>query len=53
MEKARIAYLTTNETDVVPLISAIKAIVEEKGEIIKVCLRTGGDFMQPEREEHP
>jgi cobaltochelatase CobN len=51
MENARIAYLTTNETDVVPLISAIKAITEEKGEIIKVCLRTGGDFMQPDRLE--
>ncbi|MCL0103226.1 cobaltochelatase subunit CobN [Dehalococcoidia bacterium] len=46
MEKAKIAYFTTNQTDVVPLISAIKAITEEKGEIANVCLRTGEDFMQ-------
>jgi len=51
MEKARIAYFTTNETDVVPLISAIKAITEDKGEIVEVCLRTGGDFMQPDKLE--
>ena len=51
MEEARIAYLTTNETDVVPLISAVKAITEEKGEVIKVCLRTGVDFMQPDKLE--
>jgi cobaltochelatase CobN len=51
MEKARIAYFTTNETDVVPLISAIKDITEEKGEVVKVCLRTGGDFVEPEKLE--
>jgi len=51
MEEARIAYLTTNETDVVPVISAIKAITEEKGEVIKVCLRNGVDFMQPDKLE--
>jgi cobaltochelatase CobN len=47
MEKARIAYFTTNETDVVPLIAAIEAITGERGDIIEVCLRTGGDFMEP------
>ncbi|MCL0074466.1 cobaltochelatase subunit CobN, partial [Dehalococcoidia bacterium] len=51
MEKAKIAYFTTNQTDVVPLISAIKAITEEKGEIANVCLRTGEDFMQPGKLE--
>ncbi len=51
MEKARIVYLTTTEADVIPLISAIKAITEEKGEIIKVCLRTAEDFMQPGKLE--
>jgi cobaltochelatase CobN len=51
MDKARIAYFTTNETDVVPLISAIKAITEEKGEVVKICLRTGGDFMEPDKLE--
>ena len=51
MEKARIIFLTTNEADVVPLISAIKAITEEKGEMVKVCLRTGEDFMEPGKLE--
>ncbi|MCL0095732.1 cobaltochelatase subunit CobN [Dehalococcoidia bacterium] len=51
MEKAKIAYFTTYQSDVVPLISAIKAITEEKGEIANVCLRTGEDFMQPSKLE--
>ncbi|MCL0065104.1 cobaltochelatase subunit CobN [Dehalococcoidia bacterium] len=51
MEKAKIAYFTTHQSDVVPLISAIKAITEEKGEIANVCLRTGEDFMQPSKLE--
>ncbi|MCL0058121.1 cobaltochelatase subunit CobN [Dehalococcoidia bacterium] len=51
MEKAKIAYFTAHQSDVVPLISAIKAITEEKGEIANVCLRTGEDFMQPSKLE--
>ncbi|MCD6506825.1 cobaltochelatase subunit CobN [Candidatus Poribacteria bacterium] len=47
MEKARIAYLTTGGADVIPLVSAVRAIIEEKGEIVEVCLRTGGDLAEP------
>ncbi len=51
MEKARIAYFTTGGADVIPLVSAVRAITEEKGEIIEVCLRTREDFMQPGKLE--
>lgn len=61
MEKARIAYLTTYGTGVIPLVSAVRSITEEKGETIEVSLRTGEDltehskleeFIQFAREAH-
>ena len=44
MKKLRLAYLTTNPSDVFPLISAAKALLEE--DVVEVCLRTGEDFVE-------
>ena len=47
MRKVRIAYLTTGGADVIPLVSAVRALTEEKGEIAEVLLRTGEDLAEP------
>ena len=51
MKKTRIAYLTTNPGDVVPLTLAIKAITEEKGEVIELAIRSRENFMEPGKLE--
>jgi cobaltochelatase CobN len=51
MKKVKITFLSTDPSDVVPLISAIRAITEERGEIMKVYLQTGEDFLQPGKLE--
>jgi cobaltochelatase CobN len=44
MPQTKIAFITTLPTDAIPFISAVKSVNERTGEVVKTCLRTGGDF---------
>jgi cobaltochelatase CobN len=44
MLQIKIAFVTTIPTDAGPFISATASINKRLGEVVKTCLRTGGDF---------
>ena len=44
MNKIKIAFLSTTGLDVFPMISALKELIEESGEIAEVCLRSKDDL---------
>lgn len=44
----RIAYLTTVESDIIPLVEAVNSICEKHGPIIEVMARTGKDLISPD-----
>jgi len=50
MKRFKVAYLTY-DSNVFPFISAVKSLIEEKGEFLEVCLRTGKDLEDPEQIE--
>jgi len=51
MEKTRIAYVTTHPTDVFPLISAYREIVDEVGDFAELQLRSKEDLMMANQFE--
>ncbi|MDQ1283142.1 MAG: Cobaltochelatase, CobN subunit, partial [Euryarchaeota archaeon] len=51
MEKTRIAYVTTHPTDIFPLISAYREVVDEVGDFAQLQLRSKEDLMQANQFE--
>jgi len=50
--KVKIAYVTTQEaSDVFPLISALKELIRQKGEVAEVAVRSGEDLKDAAQRE--
>ena len=45
MSKVKIAYVTTYESDIYPLVTALKELLGERENFAEVCLRSGADLM--------
>ncbi len=48
MDRIKIAYISTSGSDVFPLISALKELKVERGDVAEVCLRSKEDLSDPD-----